>query len=654
MHKSSPSKKVHLHVNVKEQDFLWLTFFPGIFLCTYLDTVPLIDGESNLVKKEDPKDLAYLYLGLRPGGLLPSIAIYLPKTMSVDLGPRMKVGDFSCALSLETSGPKVQFFGHVVVTLEEKRKLDFELMLAGDAVGGDLSIVMDGIIKNPFGLSERISLGATGNGQKLGIQVGVIWAQLAATGLPSGLGLSGTLSLDRDTSREKTYGMTVNLSENPMDFIIIINATSLSYTDLVDIASALTSTEIPAGDVSEASFKDLEVYASLGGSFGSQSYPPGLRMRGVMSMNGKEGFFNCDISMSGLKLMACVPSFKLGCLELTGEKDLPDLGDWPVVMQQLSAKKPSNGDADATVLVASQQYQGKYALLDLQVTLAKQYFVLNGKIEIFGLVAYADIDCQYKPTPKFSFEFKLQWNDVIKLELHAQMLDSKYLDRPRDADFEVSAVFEQTIVQQIIMTLTSVLKTTSKSLTEGVGAVIAEVEALEEKKRELFEKAIEKLEEAEEDLASEKQGIEQKMNDNKQRTLDQSRRFEEEKAKIEARKQERQREANEKREKAKREARDRKNQREAEENANVAQTARDRYEKEAQKAQQERNMRSEFGGVNSDDILRGPRQELESVRCKHSTISFSLDCDTFILILFAGTERYWDQRVDEIDGWRHP
>ena len=579
--------------------------------------MPLIDGESKLVKKDDPKDLAYLYLGLQ-SGRLPSVTIHLPKTMSVDLGPRMKVGDFYCRLSLGTSGPKVQFFGHVVVTLEEKRKLDFELLVEGDAVGGDLSIVMEGIIKNPFGLSERISLGATGNGQKLGIQVGVIWAQLAATGLPSELGLSGTLSLDRDTSKEKTYGMTVNLSENPMDFIIIINATSLSYPDLVDIASALTSTEIPAGDVPGASFRNLEVYASLGGSFGSQSYPPGLRMRGVMSMNGKEAFFNCDISMSGLKLMACVPSFEVGCLKLTGEKDLPDLADWPVAMQQLSAEKLSNGDADARALVASQHCQGKYALLDLQVTLAKQYFILNGKIEIFGLVAYADIDCQYKPTPKFSFDFKLQWNDLIKLELHAKMLGNKYLDRPRDADFEVSAVFEQTIIRQIIETLTSVLKTTSKSLTEGVGAVKAEVEALEKKKREVFEKAIGKLEEAEKDLASEKQGIEQRMNDNKQRTLDQSRKLEEEKAKIEARKQERQREANEKREKEKREARDRKNQREAAENDRVAQLARRCLEKKAQKAQQERDMQSEFGGVNIDDILRGARQALDSARCKHS------------------------------------
>ena len=85
--------------------------------------MPLIDGESNLVKKGDPKDLAYLYLGLQPGGISPSVAIYLPETMSVDLGPRMKVTDFSCALSLETSGPKIQFSGHVVVTLEERAQV---------------------------------------------------------------------------------------------------------------------------------------------------------------------------------------------------------------------------------------------------------------------------------------------------------------------------------------------------------------------------------------------------------------------------------------------------------------------------------------------------------------------------------------------------
>lgn len=133
------------------------------------------------MKKADPKDTAYLYLGIQSGGL-PSVAIYLPKTMSIELGSRFKVGDFYCRISAGFSGPKVEFIGHCVVTMEADRKLDFELTLEGDAIGGKLALVMDGVIKNPFGLSKRIALGATGDGQKLGLQISVIWTQLAATG----------------------------------------------------------------------------------------------------------------------------------------------------------------------------------------------------------------------------------------------------------------------------------------------------------------------------------------------------------------------------------------------------------------------------------------------------------------------------------------
>ena len=615
--------------------------------------MPLIDGDSKLVKKGDPNDVAYLYVGLQSSGL-PSVVINLPKTMSVDLGSRVKVGNFFCRLSMGTTGPRVEFIGNVVITMEEARKLDFELMLAGDSVGGDLSIVMDGIIENPFGLSSRIALGATGDGQKLGIQVGVIWAQLASTGLPSALGFSGTLFLDRGSPKAKTYGMTVNLSENPMDFIIIINATSLSYEDLVDIASALTSTSIPAGDVKGATFRNLEVYASLGGSFGSQTYPPGLRMRGIMSINNIDAPFACDISISGLKLLACVPSFEVGCLKLTGEKDLPEVKDWPLAMQQITTEKMSKQDPNTAALVASQHIQGKYAILDLQIALTKQYFMLNGKIEIFGLSVYADIECQYKPEPKFTFDFLLQWNDLLKIQLHAKMLNSNNIVRPRDADFEIYALFEQTIVRQIIETLTSVLTTTSDTLSKGVGSVKAEIEALEKKKRQLLESAIQALEVAQSDLAREKEGIDRRIHDNQQQTRDRGQELERERAAIQARRQQRKREADEKREKDKQEATERKNKRKAAEDARVADIALRQREKEAQKAQQERNMISEFGAIVFDVILREKENVMAVARGEYSNPDL-LRRLTFILLTNSiATRDYWDRQVDEINGFYHP
>ena len=124
--------------------------------------------------------------------------------MSVELGPRLKVGDFYCRLSAGTSGPRIEFIGHVGVAMRAKREFDFELLLEGDLVGGKLAMVMNGDIGNFFGISERIVLGAKGDGQKFGIQLSVIWTQLAATGLPARLGLSGTLCIDYRTPKQKT------------------------------------------------------------------------------------------------------------------------------------------------------------------------------------------------------------------------------------------------------------------------------------------------------------------------------------------------------------------------------------------------------------------------------------------------------------------
>lgn len=105
-------------------------------------------------------------------------------------------------------------------------------------------------------------------------------------------------------------------------------------------------------------------------------------------MNGKDAVFSCDISVSGLKLLACIPTSEIGCLKLTGEKNLPIMTDWPVAMQQITDEKILTGDPDMTALVASQLSKGKYTLLDLQITFAKQPFVLNG-------VKFRSLDSQH-------------------------------------------------------------------------------------------------------------------------------------------------------------------------------------------------------------------------------------------------------------------
>ena len=123
------------------------------------------------------------------------------------------------------------------------------------------------------------------------------------------------------------------------------------------------------------------------------------------------------------------------------------------------------------------------------------------------------------------------------------MVDNKHLDRPRDADFETSAVFEQTIISQTVETLSAVMTRTSETLSKGVGKVKAELQALEDKKRTALEDLLEELRVGENELAKEKAVIEQEIQTNKQRTLDRGQKLEKAKAASEAKKQQRQHEA---------------------------------------------------------------------------------------------------------------
>ena len=314
--------------------------------------------------------------------------------------------------------------------------------------------------------------------------------------------------------------------------------------------------------------------------------------------------------------MACVPFFEVGPLRLTGDKALPDLSDWPSVMQERSAEKLAKGDASTKALVSLKNNQEKYAILDLSVTLKQQRFLLNGKIEIFDLLVYADIECQYKPIPKFQLDFSLQWNDLIALQLHAQMLDNKCLDRPRDADFEVSATVEQTVVTQITHTLTAVFRTTSETLSKGVGAAKAEIVQLEGKKRQLLEVAVQSLSQAEAELAIEKSGIEQSILDNERQTLERGQQLEKVKAEIESRSFQRQLEAKNRREMQEQAARDRKNAQEANERALLAKLANDRRTKEAQREEQRRKMKNMFDGISRESILLAVDKVLPALRGK--------------------------------------
>ena len=461
-----------------------------MFVCAYSKKIPLLEDEngSKVIKKPDSKDRAYVYLGLRKA-TVPSIAIHLPKSMSVDLSPRITVKDFWLELSINpTKGPRAAFFGKLTLRFDEEDKRDpinFELGVSGDAIGGTLSMVTDAVIENPFGLSKRITLGAKNAISKLGVQLDVIWAQLAATGLPSGFGLSGTLVIDKGTASQRSYGMTINLSENPTDFILIIDAPNPSFNDLVELANALSPQPIIVVEPPNVTFRNISVYASLGGSFGPEVFPPGFRLKGVMGINGTETFFTSSLDLSGIKIVSCIPSFEVGPLKVTGTSPRLVLDDWSKAMtehEQRNAQKDGTLSTEVVNTAAIAPDNSKYAIFKLVANLQQQEYMLKGNIVIFDIMTEADIHCQYKPTQIFKLDFKLQWNELLLVDLHAETKDLKDIQCPGLADFEIRALFSQAIIAQVTQTATEVLQSTRAAVAEGlkeakVQADIANAEA---------------------------------------------------------------------------------------------------------------------------------------------------------------------------------
>lgn len=539
--------------------------------------------------------------------------------MSVDLGPRIAVKEFWLELSISPSkGLKAAFFGKLTLRFDDKDKRDpinFELGISGDATGGTLSMVTDAVIENPFGLSKRITLGAKNAVSKLGIQADVIWAQLAATGLPSGFGLSGILVIDKGAALERLYGMTINLSENPTNFILIVDATNPTFQDLVDLASVMSPLPFSFSVSPNITFRNVSVYASLGGSFGSEVYPPGFRLKGVMGINGTETFFTCPLDLSGIKIVACIPSFEVGPLKVTGTSPRLMLADWSDAMTEHEEQTAKTKATGAVITAARAPDTAEYAIFKLTVTLKQQEFMLQGNIVIFDIVTEADIHCQYMPTQIFKFDFKLQWNELLFLDLHAESTDLKDIQNPGLADFEIKAVFSQTIIAQVIEAATQVLRSVRKVVDEGVKEAKSLAEAANAEAQAKLQAAKAALEILQRQLDTDEDSINQQIAANRAKTQARESQLREEaaEAKVQARMQEIEAEWREELESSR--ARAAKIQRELQQKERLVGLEEERNSKKRE-AEARQSAVSAFGNCSDEDIRHLRDQLVAQARSK--------------------------------------
>jgi len=410
------SPKCHLNTN-------GYVIRPGFYLWATLQKIPCIQIGGK-VKEPAAGDTTQLSIGWKKGSKIPNVSIFLPKSLKIDIGPRFRTNRFELQIGSDRS---LRFVGGFQVRMDDNTEwLQFDLATEVKALEVAGELVFTGHINNPFGLSKEITIGP-----KLALGVKFKWPVLVATGLPTGGGILGSFYLGK-VSPDNAYGMALYVCEDPKDMLIKVNAPSMDYYKLIQFVGAIMDREVPATDMEILQLKDVDIYASGGVAFAGDYYPAGIRFKGKIIVFDHEAGMDCSLTTEGLRLKAWLQTIELGPLSIGGTMTLPD--------------KPGV----------------TFALLDLELSMTTQKFILNGFVKIFNLSASIDLHIQLMPDPAFFFNFELLWSDLLSIKAKAFMIskgEEKSLSRKlANADWTIDVAIEQQIIQRMVETIRTALE----------------------------------------------------------------------------------------------------------------------------------------------------------------------------------------------------
>ncbi|MEO8147008.1 MAG: hypothetical protein ABI723_05185 [Bacteroidia bacterium] len=329
------------------------------------------------------------------------ISIEIPDTR-LDLGNSVTCDPMRIAIELAPQPALQLIFGLDVTVPKQNDPLHFDLMLEIGVAEGRGSATMKGYWVNPFGVNGLQI------GPELALQLGIIYAEFIATGLPSEFGFAGGIKLGDITGK-----MAVNVSEDPMHEILMGVVAKLSPQNLVAFASTITGLSINAADVPNFfDLEELKLYcAPTGGSIGTVTFEPGFS-------------FFADLILFD-KRINIYTLFNDSGVIAKGELDAIELGPLKI------------GGAD-----------GGNAKLDLELTTEKQSVYIDGAFEFLGTGESIYLDISNKGA---SFELEQKFLNMLKYKFKAQTQGS-FSDLP-NLDFSFYAEFDNDLTEYIKTTL---------------------------------------------------------------------------------------------------------------------------------------------------------------------------------------------------------
>jgi hypothetical protein len=296
----------------------------------------------------------------------------------------------------------------------------------GGTVGVNFATVMasmEGMWNNPYGIGG-VSIGNTG------MTLGIEYEQIAATGTPSSVGLTGEITIGQSDTVKNKYRLALDYAESTPSIIAVLQADALSTHDAISMATYVVdktianlgnttkymnaklynkiSTLAPAfkvatnviGDIEsyipEAGWKDLEVYfAPLGGSIGGITFGAGITLQGYLDVGlpplgiptmemGGEMSLNTD----GLHIRGVLPEIKIGkYIKISSDSD-------PKNSIEFYSTRSTTSDTQSKK-DRKKAYKNKLdsegPFVDISVKLKEQHAKISGLLEFPGFNGKVDL-----------------------------------------------------------------------------------------------------------------------------------------------------------------------------------------------------------------------------------------------------------------------
>ena len=273
--------------------------------------------------------------------------------------------------------------------------LVFKMGLAMGPNSAEGSAQLKGWWHNPFGISDKISIGPV-----LAIAIEMQYGEP----IPTSLGLQGGVMIG-DTNIQAAF----KIGDQPL---IHAGTNKLVLADLVKFAGDLAGVSIPTIPNDALALHDVDFYLSSGVFFGDQFFPAGASFQGAVELFGKGASMKCQVGQD-LDFEVMMDALRLGPLSVTGA----------------TTEKPQAA---------------------IKIGPSTQHILVNGFVNFLGLEKQKiSIVADMLPTLKLQFSMVTSFTDLLVFDLEGKMLGVPSWSDISQIDFTLTASMQQEILDYI-------------------------------------------------------------------------------------------------------------------------------------------------------------------------------------------------------------